>query len=154
MEQPNKSASKAGLVVAAIVVLLGIGFAVYMVNNDSGKKDTDSTQTTADSSAGTNDTTNTTEKAVVGSTVITFTDEGFDKSTYTSKDGEAVTVKNESSMDLQFSSDDHPTHLEHQELNMDILGPGESGTFTPAGTGTYKFHDHINDQFGGTLVVQ
>lgn len=151
MEQQNKS-SKVGYVVAAIVMVLGVGFAVYALNNNSGKdNDNDNDGTTQTKSS---ESTAKSSKAIVGSTVITFTDKGFDKSTYNSKAGEAVTVKNESSMDLQFSSDDHPTHLTHPELNMDILGPGESGTFAPAGTGTYKFHDHIDDQFTGTLIVQ
>jgi len=149
MEQ-NKSSSKIGLVVAAAVVLVGAGVVVYTMN----KKDNASEQTKTTDTSKTNGTADSSEKAVVGSTVITFTDKGFDKTTYRSKAGEAVTVKNMSSNDLQFSSDDHPTHLSNPELNMDILGPGESGTFTPAGTGTYGFHDHIEDQFTGTLIVE
>jgi hypothetical protein len=87
-------------------------------------------------------------------TVIVFTDDGFDPLKYVSKEGEAVTVRNDSSMDLQFSSADHPTHLEHPEFNMEVLSPGESGTFTPESIGTFEFHDHLNSQFTGTLTVE
>jgi hypothetical protein len=85
---------------------------------------------------------------------IVFTDKGFSQPTYTFPADTAIKVDNQSSMDMQFSSDDHPTHKEHTELNMKVLGKGESGTFKPAGKGTYKFHDHINDQYEGTLVIQ
>lgn len=88
-----------------------------------------------------------------GKRLITFSDDGFDKSTYVFSQG-PVTVKNESSVNLQFSSDDHPSHRDHTELNMNVLGPGESGTFTPPGLGIYGFHDHINDQFEGTLTIE
>jgi hypothetical protein len=37
---------------------------------------------------------------------------------------------------------------------MGILAPGDSGTITPAGKGTYSFHDHINAEFTGTLIVE
>lgn len=109
------------------------------------------------------------EEAVVGSQVdsqisekqpttllptITFTDKGFSQPTYTFPDGLEVRVHNQSKMNLQFSSDDHPTHTEHTEMNMNILKPGESGTFKPAGKGTYMFHDHLNDRYTGTLIIQ
>ena len=158
MENNTKSNStKIGLIVAALVVVLGIGAAVYALTMPSDETDTN--QTATETSQPTADTSedpaavDATENAV-GSTVITFTDDGFDKSNYSAKAGEAVTVTNDSSMDVQFSSDDHPSHRENTELNMATLSPGESGTFTPPGAGSYDFHDHINDQFTGTLTVE
>lgn len=87
-------------------------------------------------------------------TIITLTDAGFDKASYTVKAGDTVTVKNESSSAMQFSSADHPTHLENPELNMSVIEPGQSGTFVAETAGTFGFHDHLNDQFTGTLVVE
>jgi uncharacterized protein HemX len=37
MEQNNKSSSRVGLIIAAVVVVLGIGLAVYALNNNSNK---------------------------------------------------------------------------------------------------------------------
>jgi hypothetical protein len=135
--------------VALVVVILGAGAAVYALTMQPAKEDTatNSSTSSTSSSAAASD-------AKVGSTVIKFTDKGFDKSTYSSKAGEAVTVKNDSSMDLQFSSGPHPTHTEHPELNEGILRPGESAPFTPSGPGTYSFHDHLHDQYTGMLVVK
>jgi 4-hydroxyphenylpyruvate dioxygenase-like putative hemolysin len=161
MEQNDSkpSSSKTGLIVAAVVVLLGVGAGVYALTMQNDDDTTETSSSSSSQGTATNDTTNKTtsgEDAVsnVGSTIISFTDDGFDKSEYTSKAGEAVTVKNDSSMEVQFSSDDHPTHTEHSELNLDVLSPGESATFTPPGAGSYDFHDHINDQFTGTLIVE
>lgn len=151
MKRQNGS-SKIWLVIAAVVVVLGIGLAVYALNKGSGSGSDDQAKTAGSSK--TNSASNVSKNEVVGSTIITLTDKGFDKSTYTSKVGEAVTVRNNSSNDMQFSSGEHPTHLEHPELNMGVMGPGETGTFTPSGKGTYSFHDHINPQYTGTLIVE
>lgn len=154
----NKSSKTWVWVFVGLLIITGIGGAAYALMKDDGANN--ETQQTAEEMGMTDeehanmDKTTDTETAATSETTIRFTDEGFDKSEYTSKAGEAVTVKNESSVDVEFSSDDHPTHRENPELNMETLAPGESGTFTPPGAGTYAFHDHINDQYTGTLVVK
>jgi S-adenosylmethionine:diacylglycerol 3-amino-3-carboxypropyl transferase len=57
-------------------------------------------------------------------------------------------------MNMQFSSANHPTHREDPEINMEMLAPGETGTFTPTTKGSHPFHDHINAQYTSTLVVE
>ncbi len=155
----TKRSNKVLVVVAAVLLVVGIGAAAYALTRPSTSENTKSDGQSAKEMGMTDE-----EHANMDSTkdegateseyVITFTDNGFDKATYTFPAGKVITVKNNSSMDLQFSSDDHPTHRDHTELNMDVLGAGESGTFTPLGKGTYGFHDHINDQFEGTLVIE
>lgn len=154
----GKSNNKAALVIAAVVLVIGAGAAVYALGmSQPNASDEASTRESTESTSSEPDTSNTTESdddATVGSTVIVFTDDGFNPSDYTSKLGEAVTVRNDSNMDLEFSSDDHPTHTENPELNLSKLAPGESATFTPAEAKTYSFHDHINAQYNGTLTVE
>lgn len=153
----SKSSNKIFVITAVVLVLVGIGSVAYALSRGEGEEKTKSSQTAEEMGMTEEEHANMdasdTEATQTGA-VITFTDDGFDKSTYTFAAGQAITVKNESSMDLQFSSDDHPTHRDHTELNMEVLGAGESGTFTPAGKGTYGFHDHINDQFEGTLIIE
>jgi len=93
-------------------------------------------------------------QATTSDVTIVFTNDGFEKSSYTVKAGSTVTVKNNSDMNMQFSSDDHPTHREDPEINMAVLTPGESGTFTPITKGAHTFHDHMNDHYIGTLEVE
>lgn len=92
--------------------------------------------------------------AQANAVVIVFNNDGFAQRSYTVKKGQTVTVKNDSTMSLQFSSDDHPAHRDNTELNMTTLAAGQSGVFTPNKIGTWGFHDHINSQFTGTLVVE
>lgn len=153
MERGSNKNWIAAVVALVAVVLVGAGVFAYM-NMDEPAEQEDTSQTATQSTENETQTTNEPAVAAEEQPTIVFTDDGFDKSTYTFAAGKAITVKNESSMDMQFSSDDHPSHRDHSELNMKLLGAGESGTFTPPGAGTYGFHDHINDQFEGTLVIQ
>lgn len=148
------------LILAALLLVLGIGLSAYALSSGNAEQedttettdveptDTPSTSTTASPQAINDDT------ALTAKPTIVFTDDGFEQQTYSFPAGTEIIVKNDSSMDMQFSSDDHPAHRDNPELNMALLGAGESGSFTPPGAGTYKFHDHINDQFKGTLVIQ
>ncbi|MGB2786756.1 MAG: hypothetical protein WBB94_00035, partial [Candidatus Saccharimonadaceae bacterium] len=63
------------------------------------------------------------------------------------KKGQTVTVKNQSSDELEFASDEHPSHRQQPELNIGSTAAGASTTFTPTKTGTWGFHDHIRSQF-------
>lgn len=148
--EEDKGTSKFIWIIVAVLLVLAIGGLLYAMSRNNN-------QDTASDMPGTSETngsTTTGNQAETGSTVIVFTDDGFDPLKYVSKEGEAVTVRNDSSTDLQFSSADHPTHLQHPEMNMATLAPGESGTFTPEGTGTFGFHDHLHDEFTGTLTVE
>lgn len=84
---------------------------------------------------------------------IVFTNSGFEDSSYMVKAGQTVTVKNDSSMEVEFSSDEHPTHTDNPELNMEDLQPGETQTFTPENAGTWGIHDHRHAQYTTTLIV-
>ena len=147
--EEGKSTSKFIWIIVAVLLVLAVGGLAYAMNRN-GTQDTVS-DTPGTSETGGSTTNNQTE---TGGTVIVFTDDGFNPLKYVSKEGEAVTVRNDSSTDLQFSSNDHPTHFENPEFNLATLAPGESATFTPEGTGTFEFHDHANSQFTGTLTVE
>ena len=87
-----------------------------------------------------------------GATIV-FTDNGFAQQNYSVAAGQAVTVKNESSIAVEFSSDEHPTHRDNPELNMNALQPGQQESFTPSRTGEWGVHDHIHPQFTTMLAV-
>lgn len=100
-----------------------------------------------------NATTNSNTAETGATATIIFNDDGFSPSTLTVAKGTKVTVTNKSSVPVQFSSGEHPTHLEDPEINMDELAPGESGSFTVSVVGTHEFHDHHDDTKTGTLIV-
>ena len=139
---------------ALLMVVTGLGATAYALLNKSDKEPDTNTTTSVNQDTTTPDVDGATEQVEADLPTIVFTDDGFARSEYRFAEGIAIRVENQSSMDMQFSSDDHPAHRENPELNMPLLGAGESGTVTPPGKGTYGFHDHINDQYTGTLIIE
>lgn len=144
------------LITGILLVIVGIGLLVWALTGRKAEapasSNTESSQNTKseDSTKANSESDTDTESA---NATITFTNDGFTPNKLTVKTGTVVTVKNQSSNRVQFSSDDHPTHREDPEINMKTLAPGESGTFTAKTVGTHGFHDHIDDSKTGTLVV-
>lgn len=138
-------------ILGAIVAALLIGGIAYAVISSNEK--TPPTTSTPPNATTKEETTKSNDDASTEHPMITFTDEGFSPSSYSVKKGSSVMVMNNSKMDLEFSSNDHPAHTDETELNMNTLKPGASGTFTVTKAGTWGFHDHLHDEFTGTLVV-
>ena len=147
-------------VVGGLALVLLIGGAVgYMLMNQPAQQNTE-TETTAETTEQTTlsapqaeSSAPTKEADATSAVTIVFTDNGFEKSSYSVKSGEAITVQNNSSSEVQFSSDDHPSHTDNPEINMQPIAAGASGTLTPRKAGTFGVHDHIRSQFMTELVV-
>lgn len=139
------------------VVLVCIAVGAFFLVSDDDQTTSQPTQTTTSVETDSEDTETDTDQTPEQPTevvTITYTDDGFSPESYTVTSGTKVVVKNNSSGELQFSSDDHPTHRENSELNLQTIGAGESTEFTPQTAGTWGFHDHLNDNFTGTLLVE
>lgn len=147
--EPNKSGA-AKIVLIVLAILIAVGAVVYVLVYPKPQPDGTSVinQAARDSRASNSQQDN----RVTGITIV-FSNDGFAESAYAVKKGQAVTVKNDSTMSLQFSSDDHSALRDNTELNMSTLAAGQSGVFTPTKIGTWGFHDHINSQYVGELVV-
>jgi plastocyanin len=75
---------------------------------------------------------------------ITYTDDGFTPAVTTVKSGETVKITNNSSDHLELDSDPHPAHTDNSELNVGIVAPGQSRTFTLSTKGTWGIHNHLD----------
>jgi len=148
MERRN---SKTIWIIATVVVAALLGVIAYAVTMNRTKTDDTALKAQDNSNQQEINKPDTTEntKAVT----ISFTDQGFAAKSYTVKVGDEVKVENNSSMQLQFSSDDHPTHTEETELNLKVLAAGESVSFIATKVGTWGFHDHLHSQYTGELMV-
>lgn len=147
--ESNKA--KLGVIIALVLIIIGVGAAVYVLTRDTDEGS--NTTTKPEPATAVEEAIDETADQTQLPTIV-FTDDGFAQNEYRFATGTAIRVENRSSMDMQFSSDDHPAHRNSPELNMKLLGAGESDTFTPPGRGKYGFHDHINDQFEGTLIIE
>lgn len=141
---------KKAIIIIVIVLVLGGGVALLLGSRD----DTTEDNNTNNAPSTTETTQNTEEQTSEGTTVITYSDSGFIPGTLTVKAGTTLTVTNNSSGVLQFSSDSHPTHTDNPELNLKSLEPGESLMFTPTVKGTHGVHNHLDEAKTMTLIVE
>lgn len=126
-------------VVALIIVLAGGYYLVQTMSDSSSSEDTNQTQSA--------DTTN-------ESNMITFDGASFSPESLTVQSGETVTIRNTSSQVLEFDSDPHPAHTDNTELNVGVVRPGESQTFTLDRVGTYGYHDHLDSRIAAEVIVE
>ena len=98
-----------------------------------------------------------------GEKVITYTDTGYSPSTLEIKIGDAVTFKNQSSRPMWTASAAHPTHRIYPTTGGCIgstfdacksVEIGDSWSFRFDITGMWKYHDHLNPSYFGTIIVQ
>jgi len=89
-----------------------------------------------------------------GAVVIRRTATGFEPSTVTIHQGETVTFINDSAKPDWPASNVHPTHQIYSEFDPKRpLAPGESWPFTFTKVGEWKFHDHLQANVTGLIVV-
>lgn len=127
------------IVIIAVAVLLVAGGAFILTNKSDDKTATETSPSVVSDASG---------------AVITYNDNGFTPSSSTVSSGTTVTIKNDSSSSLQFSSDDHPTHTKNPELNAATIEPGQTQTITVTKKGTNGYHNHLDASDTGTIIVQ
>lgn len=95
--------------------------------------------------------------------IVTNTDSGFSPNAITIHKGEIVTWKNESSQPVWPASALHPTHDVYPAKGgcigsaFDVckgIEKGESWSFVFDFIGTWKYHDHLNPNHFGTVIVK
>lgn len=90
-----------------------------------------------------------------GGNVVKLTDNGFEPNTLTIKSGETVKFENASSDDAWVASNVHPTHLLYRgfdEKKPMVSGGSYSFTFTKVGS--WGYHNHLEPEVQGTIVVK
>jgi plastocyanin len=92
------------------------------------------------------------DEAVFG-TVITYRDSGFSPPVLRAASGSEVTIENQSSADLEFVSDPHPTHTDNPQLNTNVIGPSQSAAIIVTSKGTWSYHNHLDPGHGGKIII-
>lgn len=140
---------KAFIIGIIIVVILGVGG--YVIFRSPSKADTANTRTSTTTQSPSTDTSTT---KVSSSATITFDGSKFSPDTLTVPSGTVLTLKNTSSTDVQMDSDPHPVHTDDTDLNVGLVASGQSKTFTVTKTGTFGFHDHLDQTIQGKITIQ
>lgn len=143
----------ARIIIAVVVIALLGGIIIWYLNGRPAADNIPAPTNPSATSPSGNDTTpeNT---APAASTTITYDGSGFTPSSLRVAAGSTITVINNSSRELDFASDPHPTHTSNAELNEGSVAPGESRDFTVSEKGTWGFHDHLNASAQGTIIVE
>lgn len=140
---------KPGLIVAIIVVVIALAGSVYLLTQrDSSNSSTEGVTTDTSSSS------SSTQSAPTAPILIRYSNSGFTPVKVTVKAGTRITVVNNSSNPLSFNSDPHPEHTGNSELNVGEIGNGDEKTFAVTKVGEWGFHNHLNPDDKGTIVVQ
>lgn len=159
MESEGSEVKRIIIIALVVVAAAAAGFGIYKLVN---KPETSNQSTVAADANHNHDnhshdeaTSNSEATAVAAEEVtITYTNNGYSPKTVTVKAGGKVTVKNDSSRNMQFDSDPHPAHTDNQELNAEVVKAGESETFTVMRTGTFGYHNHLNASETGTIIAK
>lgn len=136
-----------GLVAIALVVG-GIVISKNKSNNQPADNSTTSSQATSSTPAGSSSGT----QASVAT--ITYSGSSFSPNKITVKSGDTITIKNDSSSDVQVYSNPHPVHTDNTELNIGSIAQGASTNLTLTKVGTWGYHNHLNPSQTGTITVQ
>lgn len=124
---------KALLIIILIIVVIAGAF--FLLNRSKQSSQPPSTQTTTQ-------------------TTITLTSNGFSPGSLTIKAGQKVTWINKSGTDATVNSDPHPVHTNYPPLNLGSFANGQSLTLIFNQTGSYGYHNHLNPNQHGTILVQ
>lgn len=86
--------------------------------------------------------------------VFILKDKGpFSPATITIAKGDTVRWVNNDSILRDVSSNVHPLHTLYPPLNLGAVEAGETISFVFDTAGTYKYHDHLYAEHGGTVIV-
>lgn len=160
--------------VVAILVVIGVVFAVNRSNNTPSVATVDSSSPSVSSSADLNTTPSSTNTStatvspittlspspsasstIAAATTINYNSGVFTPNSVTVKVGDSVRFTNGSSGNINVDSNPHPVHTDYPPLNIGIILPGQTSTsvqFTK--TGTFGYHNHLMPTEGGTIVVK
>lgn len=135
--------------IIGIVAIVFIGAGSYLVLHKSNNTPTASN--TQNATPASNPPSNTNQQVAA---TITYETNGFSPSHTTVKSGDRLAIKNSSSSDLQLESDPHPAHTDDSDLNVGLVGTGQTKTFIVTKTGTFGYHNHLNSSDTGTITIQ
>ena len=143
---------RTGTVITGIiaVVLVVAGFFIIGGEDSNDEQNTSQTASTSQSTNGSN----TTAQPAAAKAVITYNGSLFSPSQTTVNKGDTVTIKNDSSETIDIESTPHPIHTDNPQLNLGEIKAGASKSFTVSKTGSWGYHNHLNETQTGTIVVR
>jgi len=167
------------LIILTTVVIVLVGVIIFIYSGDTVEAPTptpDSTPSTSSGPASSPQSTPISEESplplptVSGSKVtVTYSNSGYGPATINIKRGDTVVFENKGSFSMWTASAFHPTHKAYPGSDIAKCGtqsqagifdackgygPGESWEFKFNEQGTWKYHNHMQANHTGTIVVE
>lgn len=140
--------SKTLILLGIVILVIVLGGALFL--NRSFK--TGTTNTTINTQTPTTTQSQTTNK--IAPAVVTVTNSGFEPKDLKIKVGAQVVWTNTSGKTVTVNSDNHPTHLLWPFLNLGAFDNGQSVSTTFAKSGKYTYHNHLDPNQTGSVIVE
>jgi plastocyanin len=142
---------RTAVIIVVVIVVLGGGY-LLLSNKNTQQTATPITNTTSPTSSPSEQISTTMENTK--QTTVTLTSSGFEPQTVTIKAGDKVVWVNNSGDAATVNSDPHPVHTDYPPLNLGQFQNGDKLELVFPKAGTYKYHNHVNPQMRGTVVVE
>jgi plastocyanin len=142
---------KAAIIAGLAIVVIAIG--IFIFNIDSAEAPQPGSALTEET-AGPEQASQPEQSQEDAQFNMVYSDSGFEPSSLTVPAGTVVSIQNNSSSALQFSSDPHPAHTDNPELNAITLEPGSQATVEVTTKGAWGVHNHLNHSHTATLTVE
>lgn len=138
--------SRSVVTTGIIIIILAVGawFVVGKSNTNKANNNASNQSQAASSASG----------SQTAADTITYDGNSFSPNALTVKSGTSVTIKNTSSEQVQVQSNPHPTHTDDPDLNVGLIDPGKSKTFTVTQKGTFGYHNHLDPSQQGAIAVE
>ncbi|OGH12257.1 MAG: hypothetical protein A2857_00630 [Candidatus Levybacteria bacterium RIFCSPHIGHO2_01_FULL_36_15] len=137
-----------------LIVVLGAG--VYLLNSKSSTTPSEQNiqNQTTNQQTNTNPTSVNSQPEASNIANVTITANGFEPKTITIKTGTKVIWINNSGTTITVSSDPHPTHTLYPPLNLGRFEDGQTVPLIFDKPGSYGYHNHLNPDQTGQVVVE
>lgn len=142
------------LIIVVIILILGIGAFLFLNKKTQlpASQTAEPTPTTTNSPTTVPDEDTSSETEAVEN--VSLTPSGFSPASITIQAGTKVVWTNNSGTLATIDSDPHPVHTSYRPLNLEEFADGETLSLTFTEPGTYHYHDHLNPNFQGTIIVK
>lgn len=149
------------VIVGIVIIIIAVGAAIYWSATNQKNMGANPAPASYQKTA------NVKPPASVGqqspSTIVMYTGTAFMPQAVTIKKGGTVAFVNASNVNFWPASNPHPFHTDYPTTGgcigstfdaCKLLAPGQVWSFTFDYVGSWGYHDHINHNAGGTVVVQ
>ena len=159
------------LIILTIVAIVLVGVIVFIYSGDTVEAPTLTPTSTISPQVTPTPTVEETpvSSPVISNTTVLYSNSGYSPATITVKKGDTVFFDNKSSKIMWTASAVHPTHKVYPGTDITFCGtpqstgafdackgygPGESWEFNFNKQGTWKYHNHLQANHTGTIVVE